>query len=472
MKELILSELKREGLHFEYKSAKDGFPKSFWETYSAFANSDGGEIFLGIKETDNKHYAPSELTIDQVEQLKTTLFSLANNIEKVSVNLIGEEDVEELECDNWFVLKVTVKRCPAKLRPVYINCNVYRGTYRRNADGDYHCSVEEINSMIRDSSEKNIDLAIVKDQDIESLDKDSIKAYRQMFASLHPSHPFLRESDERFLEFLGASRLEDGKYYPTRAGLLMFGFSFRIVYEYSNYFLDYVETSNNRWENRIQSDSGTWSGNVFTFFFDTINQLQKSLKTPFATKGITRNDEDLLHLSIREALCNALCNADYNLPGGVVIKQHLDCIEFKNPGCLMMDIEQMIRGGVSQPRNKTLLKMFNLINIGERSGSGIPLIFLAAKENKFRTPLINEDYNSNSTTITIYVSSTSNDNSLTKLECDIVDYLRINGLSSAKQISEALDKNITTIKLNLYSLVDKKIISSSGTIKDKKYYIQ
>ena len=476
MERVNIKDLISKKTKYEYKKSKGELPKTFWKSYSAFANSDGGYIYLGIDEIEKRKYVPTGLNEDDIKDLKTQLFNLCNNKEKISVNLLTDEDVEEIMVDDSYALVVRINKCPMELKPVYVNSNLYQGTYRRSADGDYHCTVEEVNAMIRDASRKPLDLEILDDHDINSLDLESINQYRNIFASLHPTHPFLSESNERFLEFIGAVRLNKNMEYKlTKAGLLMFGYSYRIVYEFSDFFLDYIEVSDNskdRWNNRIESTSGDWSGNVFTFFNKVANTLISDIKKPFQMSSNIRIDDNALAKTIREALCNALCNADYNLPGGVTIKKYKDRIEFANPGCLMMDTDKMIRGGESLPRNKTLLKMFNLIGIGERSGSGIPLIFATAKENNCPIPLIEEEYQPDRSILTFYLRKSKDNEDLTKLEIDILKYLENNGVSSAKEISQYLNKNITTIKLALYSLVEKKLIDSSGTIKDKRYFVK
>ncbi len=76
---------------------------------------------------------------------------------------------------------------------------------------------------------------------------------------------------DKFLEYLGSIRVgKDGFYHPTREGLLKFGYAYKIVYEFLEYFDDYQEQysdeSDYRWKNRLTSDTGDWSGNLYDFY--------------------------------------------------------------------------------------------------------------------------------------------------------------------------------------------------------------
>lgn len=135
-----------------------------------------------------------------------------------------------------------------------------------------------------------------------------------------------------------------------------------------------------RWTDRIQSQSGDWSGNVFDFFTRVSARLVRWLKVPFRLEGMVRQDETPAHKAVREALANCLVNADYRQSQSVVVEQWPDRLVLANPGTIICGREQMLRGGLSQPRNAGLFKMFNLIGIGEHAGSEVPDILAAWDE--------------------------------------------------------------------------------------------
>ena len=97
-------------------------------------------------------------------------------------------------------------------------------------------------------------------------------------------------------------------------------------------------------------------------------------------------DDTPVHKALREALANALIHACYYDRMGIVIKKMQDRIIIENPGGLRISKESALLGGNSDPRNATIIKMFNLINVGERAGSGVPNIFKVWKNENFDSP--------------------------------------------------------------------------------------
>lgn len=183
----------------------------------------------------------------------------------------------------------------------------------------------------------------------------------------------------------------------------MFGEEYRILYEYPEYFLDYRELLDPsiRWTDRVQSSSGDWTGNLFDFFFRVYPKLAKDLKIPFRLEGITRIDDTPVHKALREALANCLVNTDFYVTRGVVIKKDANKIVIENPGYIRTGKDQMLKGGVSDPRNKALMKMFNMIGIGERAGSGVPNIYSVWESYGWEAPTVEEQYNPDRTILTL-----------------------------------------------------------------------
>ena len=81
-----------------------------------------------------------------------------------------------------------------------------------------------------------------------------------------------------------------------------------------------------------------------------------------------------------------LINADYHGLRGVVIRKEPDKLVLANPGYVRTGKKQMRLGGESDPRNKALMKMFNLINIGsvQEAVCRISLMFGQTRDGKNR----------------------------------------------------------------------------------------
>lgn len=112
-------------------------------------------------------------------------------------------------------------------------------------------------------------------------------------------------------------------------------------------------------------------------------------------------DDDLLLMLSVEALANCLVNTDFFIPRGVVIRKDENTIIIENPGYIRTGKDQMLKGGISDPRNKALMKMFNMIGIGERAGSGVPDIFAVWDSQGWKAPEIEEQFNPDRTILTL-----------------------------------------------------------------------
>ena len=391
----------REDNRREVKKATENLPVSIWDTYSAFANCYGGIIILGVKERSDGSWYTTGLKNPAKQQKQ--FWDTINNKTKVSINLLTEKDVELYELDGDVIMVIRVPMAKREQKPVYINNDLMGGTFRRDGEGDYHCTPAQIKAMLRDQTEDTMDMILLEDVPLEELNQETIQGYRNRHRTLKEGHPFGRLNDAEYLRSIGAAALSrmDGKFHPTAAGMLMFGDEYNIVRHFPEYFLDYREMLDPtiRWTDRLQSSSGEWSGNLCDFYFRVYNKIIKDVKVPFRMEGGDRIDDTPVHKALREALANCLVNADYYGTCGVVIRKEPDKLFLENPGYIRTGKKQMRLGGMSDPRNKALMKMFNLINIGERAGSGVPNIFQVWEAQGWTEPVIIERFNPDRTVL-------------------------------------------------------------------------
>lgn len=390
---------KGEKVDTECKRAEKAVPKSVYESYSAFANTKGGYIILGVEEDKSKQLPEERFIIQGIDNPVKQMqdFWSTINSGKVNRNILKDENVYIVEEEGISVLVIHVPRVDYKQRPVYVGENPYMGTYKRNNEGDYHATEDEVRAMLRDQNPEGNDSLVLEYYSIDDIDSETLKHYRKMFQNRNPEHIWNSYEDKEFLEALGGYRRNRGTGTEglTLAGLMMFGKGLAVRDEFDNVFMDYRDeshvTSEIRWNDRVTYD-GTWENNLFNFFTKVISKLTVDLKKPFVLENQQRVDDTPVHKAIREAFVNLIIHADYLLDAGTLkIIKTSDGFNFTNPGILKLPKEEIFKGGNSKPRNPRMQTMLRLIGFGDNAGSGFPTILAVWRDSGWVEPELIED---------------------------------------------------------------------------------
>lgn len=389
-----------EGVDVEYKAAKGGLPRDLWETYAAFANTDGGTIWLGITQRGGQLDLHG---VNAPEKMLSDFWNTVNNPAKTSANLLRNQDAQivRLENPDRALIKIVVPRADRHQRPVYLGSNPLRGTYRRNFEGDYLCQEAEVRRMFADQSGEPADSRILEGFSLNDLHVESLRQYRNRFGS-RGEHAWLAEDDLGLLSKLGGWRRDrsSGREGVTLAGLLMFGReqAIRDPAAVAGFQLDYRERFGedpaDRWTDRLHLD-GSWEGNLFQFYQLVMQKLSvgPGIKRPFRVDAEGyRTSATPVTEAFQEAVVNALIHADYSGQGGIVIDRWPDRLAFSNPGTLLVSREQLLKGGVSECRNKSLQRMFQMLGAGDKAGSGIDKIRASWAAERWQSPVLRESH--------------------------------------------------------------------------------
>ena len=484
--------LKGERITLECKEAKNAIPKSIWESYSAFANTIGGTILLGIKENIKEKEPAKRFTITGVEDSKKMITELWNTINsnKVSANILLDQHVDFLEVDGKEVVYITVPQADWRVKPVYLNENLYKGTYKRNHEGDYHCTESEVKTMIRDANEDGNDGGLLEGYTMDDIDLNTLHGYRVQFRTINADHVWNDDDDKTFLKNLGGYVVDriSGKEGLTVAGLLMFGKGLPIRERFANFRMDYLDMSNlvgeERYRDRLTYD-GRWENNLYQFFRNVMPKLTFDLPRPFKMEGIQRQDDTLQHKAVREAFTNAIIHSDIFISGGILrIEKHDDCLILRNPGLLKLAIEKIFEGGNSRARNPRMQNMLRMIGYGENIGSGFPKILSAWKKAGWTEPVLENKLDLQEVQLTLFVpkwNEQENENvqvnvavnvahKLTERQANIYELIKenvaVNVAVNTKYLSEILGFNRKTIQRDLTVLQDYGMVEWYGSDKD------
>ena len=346
---------------FEVKKAKSELPKNIWETVSAFSNTSGGWIVLGVNQQGKEFEI---IGVSNAEKLEQDFFSA---IRSQKFNAILSAKVNKYEIDGKRVLAFFV---PSSLqKPVYYNNPT--NTFIRCGSGDQRATNDEISAMFREQSFGIRSELAIPDTHIGLLNQESLQNYRNFLNVFNLLTAYSLLDDSLFCKKTG---ITDDNGLLTYAGLLMFGRTEIIHRHVPTFWMDLVEIPGNsvqeaktRYTYRIPEQENLWE-----YYHVMIKRLRLLVETPFKMNadGVAVDDDSQLSV-LREALVNMLIHTDHFSPVHSCIRVYTNRIEFMNAGAFPVPVEQLGKVMLSKPRNPTIAKLFRFAKLAENVGFGI-----------------------------------------------------------------------------------------------------
>lgn len=466
-KEELLQQLsKNEWDDFEVKEAQNDLPKSIWETVSAFSNTSGGWIILGVKEKRNNGSSQFEICgVLNPEKIEQNFIGVLRSQTKFNVHI--SVSAQRFIIDKKVVLAFYI---PVSLnKPVFFN--EYKNIFIRTGSGDQRASDFEVNTIIREQEFGIRSEREVPETSFDDINPSSLDTYRNCLRYDNPSLSYNDLSDKDFCKKIGILTKQERL---TIGSLLMFGKRDSVVGICPNFWIDYIEipgTSYNdasrRYTFRLQEQDNIWESYQLIY-----QRLRNHVDNPYNPQpnGVAPDDETLLYC-IREGLVNLCAHSDYFSPAHPTIRVFTDRIMLQNPGRFSFDIANIENQQIaSMPRNPNIIRFFRYAKLSENAGYGIDKILkwkeLTGAEVNFASDLM-------VSTVEYHLPNKhseqehkqKNDPSLTQVDpslTQVLDQIRLNNKISYAKLGQILNISPSSAKRLLQKLKDKGIIRRVG----------
>lgn len=426
----------------EYTELKQELTKDIKKEIIAFANTNGGKIYIGVDDNGNAV---------GLKNIKEDIEALSSMIkEGITTDLTLYTKISQEKINNKKIIRLDVMDAPNK--PYYLTEKGIKpsGVYLRLGKTSIPASEEIIKKMINESQNNSFETIISKTQDL-TFD------YTKFVFEKHNIE--LNKSKMKTLNIINL------KNEYTNLGLLLSDecpFSIKCA----------IFNGKNKLEFR---DRREFEGSILKQVNDTFEFLELINKTKGEIVGLERIDtRDYPIFALRESLLNAIIHRDYNYTGSILISVFDDRIEITSLGGLVKGLEiNDIYSGISETRNSNLSNIFYRLKYVESFGTGIGRIIESYEgfskkpeflitENTFKTVLYNVNYKDN-------IEENKND---MNEEETIVDYLKSNKRINRKTIEEISNISSTKAKNILSEMVKNNVLNVKGNGKNTYYTLK
>ena len=419
---------------------KSGFTEEIYKEVIAFANTDGGVLYIGIDNDGNA------VGLNNVDDEYTRITNGIRDAILPDVTMFVKYTIQENK-----VVRITISEGTNK--PYYLRSKGLKpnGVYVRQGTSSVQASREQIRQMIKDS---------------DGDDFESMRSLEQELIFTSAAVAFERYgvdfSEEKYLA-LGMIHKSDGLF--TNLALLMS--------EQCQHSIKVAVFGDD--ENTTFKDNREFKGSIFKQIDEAFRYIMLSNRTSSVFKGLERIDKsDYPEAALREALLNSVVHRDYSYSGSIIININDKQMEFVSIGGLLPGLTaDDIRSGISQPRNKNLAEVFHRLKLIEAYGTGIRRIY-KLYENCSVQPRIEVTHN----TFKMILPNMSvadplaGKTYLTPQKEQILDFISQNGQITEAEIMKLLGVKRTRAYTVAKQMCDENLIVAVGRGVNKKYIAQ
>lgn len=423
--------------NIEFKSE---FTEDIYKEVIAFANTDGGVIYIGIDNDGNA------VGIDNVDANYTRITNGIRDAIMPDVTMFVKYTIQENK-----VVRITVGE--GSYKPYYLKAKGLKpsGVYVRQGTSAVPASPDQIRAMIKESDGDTFETMRSMEQELtfDSASRAFARYQIEFSSTKYRALGITAQGDELFTNL--ALLLSDQCTHTTKVAV-------------------FADEGNTKFR-----DSKEFGGSIFEQLESTFSYLMLCNKTTATFRGLDRIEKvDYPEEALREALLNALVHRDYSFSGSIIINVNDKEMEFISIGGLLPGLSpEDIRSGISQPRNKNLAAIFHRLHLIESYGTGIRRIF-ALYENCPAQPKIEVTPNTfkiilpNMNRATVAESTEG----ITAQMQKVLDYIKSHGQITDAELQDLLGLKKTRAFTLAKQMVEKGILHTIGRGSEKRYVVK
>lgn len=426
-------------------------PDGIIKTLTAFANTAGGTLLIGIEDKE-RNICGVDNPLQEEEKIANLI---SDNIHPKLV-----PNIEIIPWRQTYLIAIQVY--PSNIPPHYFKKKGKdQGVFIRIGSTNRVADITMVNQLERLILSKTFDEEAMLDLNSEVID---FRAASELFSQ----YKALKKQDLKSLKLVIK---QQSKLVPTVGGVLLFGKNRTEIFPDA-----WIQVGRFRGNNRSHIIDTRRIDNYLPSTIEEVITFINKHTTVAYKIGELRRDEipSIPPVAIREAVINAVVHADYSQRGSPIrVGIFDDRIEIENPGLIPfgMTLDDMYRG-ISKLRNPVIARVFNELKLAEQWGSGIKRMISSCQDAGLQDPKLEEI--STHFRVTIFLTKVRQA-TISSQDQEVISALQqCNDGLSTKEIAEKINLSTRATRTRLLGMIEKGIVVDIGSNpKDpnRKYYL-